>query len=146
MTENEQIVALTKSLLEMQKRYFALKDAFDNCAKTMTETRQKNETLEGLNKSYFSELRSAGTQIDDLRSLINEKNKYIEELENKNESLSNDNEELENKLAILQEVVAKRDEDIDDYQSYTEDQQHQIEELKKEVEYWQDQYERNLNN
>lgn len=145
MTENEQIVALTTSLLEMQKRYFALKDAFDGCAKTMTETREKNEALEGLNKSYFSELKSAGTQIDDLRSLINEKNKYIEELENKNESLSNDNEGLENKLAVLQEAFTRRDEDIDDYKSCTEDQQRQIEELEKEVEYWQDKYERNLN-
>ena len=144
MTENEQIVALTASLLEMQKRYFALKDAFDGCAKTMTETQQRNEALEELNKSYFSELKNAGTQIDDLRLVINEKNKSIEELENKNESLSNDNEELENKLAVLQEVVARRDEDIDDYKSYTEDQQRQIKELEKEIEYWQDQYERNL--
>jgi chromosome segregation ATPase len=144
MTENEQIVALTTSLLEMQKRYFALKDAFDSCAKTMTETREKNDALEKLNKSYFSEWRDAETQVDDLRSLINEKNKYIEELENKNENLSNDNEELENKLATLQEVLVRRDEDIDDYKSYTEDQQHQIEELEKEVEYWQDKYERDL--
>lgn len=83
MTENEQIVALTKSLLEMQKRYFALKDAFDSCAKVMSETREKNDALEKLNKSYFSKLRDAETQVDDLRSLINEKNKYIEELEKK---------------------------------------------------------------
>lgn len=144
MTENEQIVALTKSLLEMQKRYFALKDAFDGCAKTMAKTREKNDALEKLNKSYFSEWKDAETQVDDLRSLINEKNKYIEELENKNESLSNDNEELENELTTLQEVAVRQDEDINDYKSYTEDQQHQIEELEKEVEYWQDKYERDL--
>lgn len=145
MTENEQIIALTKSLLEMQKRYFALKDAFDGCAKVMSETREKNDALEKLNKTYFSERRDAETQVDDLRSLINEKNKYIEELENKNESLSNDNEKLENNLAVLQEALARRDEDIDGYKSCTEDQQRQIEELEKVVEYWQDQYERNLN-
>ena len=83
MTENEQIVTLTASLLEMQKRYFALKDAFNGCAKTMTETQQRNEAFEGLNKSYFSELRSAETQVDDLRSVIDDKNDLIDELEKK---------------------------------------------------------------
>lgn len=128
----------------MQKRYFALKDAFDSCAKVMSETREKNESLEKLNKSYFSELRDAKTQADDLRLVINEKNKYIEELENKNESLSDSNEKLENELANLHEDIIRRDEDIDSYKSCTEDQQCHIEELEKEVEYWQDQYERNL--
>lgn len=140
MTDNEQIVALTKSLLEMQKRYFALKDAFDGCAKVMSETQEKSESLEKLNKSYFSEWRDAETQVDDLRLVINEKNKYIEELENKNESLSASNEKLENELTSLHEDIIRRDEDIDSYKSCTEDQQHQIEELEKEVEYWQDQY------
>ena len=144
MSEVEHINALVEALISMQKRYFALKDAFDSCAKVMSETREKNEALEKLNKSYFSEWRSAETQIDDLRLVINEKNKYIEELENKNESLSDSNEKLENELANLHEDIIRRDEDINDYKSYTEDQQHQIEELEKEVEYWQDQYERNL--
>lgn len=140
MTDKEQIVALTASLLEMQKRYFALKDAFDSCAKVMSETREKSESLEKLSKSYFSEWRDAETQVDDLRLVINEKNKYIEELENKNESLSASNEKLENELASLHEDIIRRDEDIDSYKSCTEDQQRQIEELEKEVEYWQDQY------
>lgn len=145
MTDKEQITALTASLLEMQKRYFALKDAFDSCAKVMSETREKNEALEKLNKSYFSEWRDAETHIEDLRSVINEKNELIDELEKKNENLSASNEKLENELANLHEDIIRREEDIDSYKSCTEDQQCHIEELEKEVEYWQDQYERNLN-
>lgn len=83
MTDKEQITALTNSLLEMQKRYFALKDAFDSCAKVMSETREKNEALEKLNKSYFSEWRDTKTQVDDLRSVIDDKNDLIDELEKK---------------------------------------------------------------
>lgn len=144
MTDNEQIVNLTNALLEMQKRYFTLKDAFDGCAKTMTEVQERNKTLEDLNKKYFNDMRAAVLENSDLHDTLEEKEKHIIELEQSLEDADAENEKLEIEIDNLNESIVNRDRDIEDYRDALLDQEHHIEELKKEVEHWQDQYEREL--